>query len=238
MLVKCLICILFIDFPLPPVNSLTPIMELLVLRNVVFYLFLIQHLCVYMYSLAHDQRNLMFTLLNRLIPCLSITEGHLVTSHPLQQVNIHALYNLALQMDHPLSKIGVFCQCKNKTNFLEASAKADLRWCSATKSKITANVFWRLSWVMTYPLLKFPNYYLICNLKLVSVRNAFSLVLHWGLKIVMWYKRPALVTNHNFYIQQALLWNRLITVSQQELFLPDSEITLRVWRLFWRRLLF
>lgn len=72
-------------------------MELLVLRNVVFYLFLIQHLCIYTYSLARDQRNLMFTLLNHLVLCLSITEGLLVTSRPLQQVNIHALYNLALR---------------------------------------------------------------------------------------------------------------------------------------------
>lgn len=140
MLVKCLICILFTDFPLLPINSLTLIMELFVLRNV-FYFFLMQHLCVYTYSIAHDQRNLMFTLLNHLVLCLSIREDLLVTSHPLQQVNIHALYNLALQMDHPLSKVGVFCQCKNKSNFLETSAKADLRWCSGTKSKITANFY-------------------------------------------------------------------------------------------------
>lgn len=180
-------------------DSLTLIMELSVLRNAVFYLFLIWHLCVYTYSLAHGQRNLMFTLFNHLVLCLSIREGLLVTSHPLQQVNIHALYDLSPQHGS-LSKVRGFWQCKKKPNFLETSAKADLSWCSGTKSKITANVFWGLSWVMTCSLLKFPNYYLTCNLKLVSVRNSFSLVLHWGLKIVVWHKRPAHVTNHSFYI--------------------------------------
>lgn len=172
-------------------------MELLVLRNVVFYHFLI-HLCVYTYSLAHDQKSLMFTLLNPLVLCLSIRKGLLITCHPLQQINIH---DLSLQHGLPtLQSWGFFCQCKNKTNFLESSAKAHLKWCSVTKSKITANVFWRLSRVTTCPLLKFPNYYLICYLKLVSVRNTFSLVLHWGLIIVVWPKCPAHVTNHNFYI--------------------------------------
>lgn len=154
MLIKCLIWVLFTDFPLPPISFLTPIMELLVLRNGVFYLFVIRHL----YSLAHGQRNLMFTLLHHLVLCLSIREGLLVSSHPLQQVNIHALYDLSLQHGSPtLQSLGVFCQCKNKINFLETPAKADLRWCSATKSKITANVFWRLSWVVTMSLAEVPK---------------------------------------------------------------------------------
>lgn len=144
MLVKCPICVLFIDFPLPPINSLTLIMELLVLRNVVFCLYLIEHSCVHTYSLAHDQRSLIFPLLNHLVLCLSIRKSLLVTCHPLQQVNIHALYNLYLQYGSPTLQRFFFCQCKNKTNFLETSAKADLKWCSGTKSKITANVFWRL----------------------------------------------------------------------------------------------
>lgn len=88
----------------------------------------------------------MFTLLHHLVLYLSIREGLLVTSHPLQQVNIHALYDLSLQHgSSTLQSLGVFRQCKNKINFLETLAKADLRWCSATKPKITANVFWRLS---------------------------------------------------------------------------------------------
>lgn len=118
---------------------------------------------------------------------------------PSTTANKHSWPVSPAWITHP-PKLRIFCQCKNKTNFLESSAKAHLKWCSVTKSKITANVFWRLSRVTTCPLLKFPNYYLICYLKLVSVRNTFSLVLHWGLIIVVWPKCPAHVTNHNFYI--------------------------------------
>lgn len=53
---------------------------------------------------------------------------------------------------------------------------------------------------MLCPLLKFPSYYLICNLKLVSVRNIFSLFVHRGQKIAVWHKRPVHFTNLIFYI--------------------------------------
>lgn len=115
MLFKCPICVLFIDFPLPPINSLTLIMELLVLRSVVFCLYLIERSCVHTYSLAHDQRSLMFPLLNHLVLCLSIRKGLLVTCHPLKQVNIHALYNLYLQHGSPtLQRVFFFASARIK----------------------------------------------------------------------------------------------------------------------------
>lgn len=100
-MVKGLICVLLIDFPLPPINRLTQITEKLVLtrwvRNVVIYHLLIWHRCVYTYSLARDWRSWMFPLLSQLVLCPSIRKGPLVTYHPLQQADLHPLYDLPFQ---------------------------------------------------------------------------------------------------------------------------------------------
>lgn len=200
-MVKDLICVLLIDFPLPPINWLTQIMEKLVLtqwvRNVVIYCLLIQHSCVYTYSLAHEQRRQkMFPLLNQLVLCPSIRKGLLATCHQQQ----HPLYDLPLQHRPPTLQ-SCFARAPARIKIISWTPlqKPQVGFHYQIKS-IAVNVFWRLCRAMICPLQKFPSYDLICNLKLVSMRNIFSLFAHRGQKKVVWHKRLVHFTNLIFYI--------------------------------------
>lgn len=90
----------------------------------------------------------------------------------------------------------LFCQGTCRNNFLDPLQKQSSRMVSLPNQKHHCEYFPE---ALIRPLLKFPGYYLIRNLKLVSVRYIFSLFVHQGQKIVVWHKCPVLFTNLVFY---------------------------------------